>query len=470
MATVNYTPGNLPAEYQGELSAIDQQKRMAEMLMQKSMKERPAGQMVGRHFVPTSPLFALSDAMDKYYARKDLSAADSARSGVLQRAEMDRTAEQADLLSYTQPKFSAGEEGPARQDPDYNTLVTRGPAARFKENRDLAGALLKQRMDLFSAGSRGASPESLISGVQAGGDPNRLAARPTERWDTATVPALPGPDGLPRSQIRQTSSITGQQRVLDETPNQMKVSATATANGGNVHAEKKGIEFAFAQMKESEAPARAQAQSLVSIQEALAGLDMGVKTGRLSGAEQFVRGVMESRGVEKTGAEGFDGLASSLKRITFTSLGGLGKQISDADRMFMEQTTGSTLQEPMALRRALAITAAANMQSVSAHNQRAQTMAQSYPEIAPLLQSSVVNFRFTPGTSTKPGQELVGDKMLQAVLAGKSTFDVVPPEPTKGIVDAGKAAAKGPVDPAKPLSPAEQKRVEELRRRLGLTK
>jgi hypothetical protein len=463
MGTKTFTA--MPADYQGEVDSAERQKQLATLMMTRYQKQ-PQGEMVGRRYIAPNILEHLGNLMGQAGAQNNFLEADKLRSNAMQRYQTDSTAATEEYLrNATTPRVA--EEGTyAEASPDFQGATNKALISQFPQVRDLATTLAKQRMDLFRAGSSAATPASVIRGVREGGAPNVLAARPQELWETSTRPGLPGLKGELRQQMVQRNLATGQERVLDETPNEpIRVSATATNAGVKLgDAEKVGVKAAFEQIKESEAPARGQAKSLMSIQEALSALDQGVETGRLSGAENFVRGVMASLGVTGTGVEGFDALSSALKRITFDTLGGLGKQISDDDRKFMESTTGSTLQDPMALRRALALTAVANMQGVEAHNQRAQMLSKTYPELVPHMEASKVRFNFVPGSSAamKPGAPMIGDQMVQALLQGKSTFDVLPATPTVGIKDAV-GAGKAPAG----LTPQQEARRRELRKLLG---
>lgn len=60
---------------QVEQQNIEQQRKMAQALMQQSQEALPNGQMVGNHFVPTAPTQGLAQMLKAYYGRKDLTEA-----------------------------------------------------------------------------------------------------------------------------------------------------------------------------------------------------------------------------------------------------------------------------------------------------------------------------------------------------------------------------------------------------------
>lgn len=88
----------LPAELQADQQAIEQRKRIANMLIQQSMQGQQ-GQMAGRFFVPPSPLSAIAQAVQAYQGKKGLDAVDEGTSALGrkyaqgQQSEMERIAQ-----------------------------------------------------------------------------------------------------------------------------------------------------------------------------------------------------------------------------------------------------------------------------------------------------------------------------------------------------------------------------------------
>lgn len=166
--------------------------------------------------------------------------------------------------------------------------------------------------------------------------------------------------------------------------------------------------------------------------EALGNLKQGADMGALADFGQVLRKLGERVGIANAATVPTDQLSSVLKERVFHKLGGLGVAISDADRKFMQEAAGDISKDPVAMKRLLALDAAASIKELSRHNQKVDSLA-SRGGAYELLGSNRFNVNFTA-----PDPEFA--QMLDNVFAGKPTAEGIasptpaanPMKPTSG--------------------------------------
>lgn len=447
----------LPPEYATEIEQAELRKQLAAAML--SRGSTPVeGKMVGKHYVRSNPLQHLAQILNQTFQRQGLDHAQKEIGDIRRKAASDESAERRSILeplsdsNWRMPdprgELAYPVDFPVPADP--MEAERRGMAAKFGSNRELGDALMKRRMELFKAGADHAGGPSVIRGVRLGGDPNALVEKTPPKIQTDVTP-----DGTP---LIFTENPDDGKTTFELGRKPSSVSATATA-GDKFGLE--GFKHVAGQVEKSLPLATGAQQSLLSTQEALAALDAGAETGLTQPIQQVVRKLASDLGVEGTGADAYDLLASRLKAMVIQRAGGLGRQISDADRAFLEGATGSTMTDPKALRRMLAIGAAVDMMTLSKHNSRIAQGSAAFPESRDILKSDSIDWKFSPGKET--------DKLIQAVLKGKSTFEVMPAEKQgtmKGLVS-GEGGEKPGEDG---LTDSERKELEELRGKIGVRK
>lgn len=439
----------LSPEFQTELDQAELRKQLAAAMLGRQQPPVQGG-MVGKHYVKSNPLQHLAQILDRTFQRQGLDAAQAEISGIKQRAAQAESDERGRIVSALtgQNRPAADGMGPPHIIPPNPQQAERmALQARFPGNRSLYDALLGQRMKLFEAGSKVAGGPSVLAGVQAGGDPTLLNAKvPPEIQFSNT------PDGTPY--VFTKNPDDGETKFqLGRLPS--KVSATASTGGKLTEA---GGDFALKQVENSQKANVSGPKQLQSIQEAMNALKGvgrdGATTGITQNLQQIARKFLGDFGID-AGADAFDTLRSRLADITIQSAGGLGRQISDADREFIATATGSTLQDPKALLRALSIAAAVQMRALGEHGERVSMTTEKFPETRGAAETASIPWRFQPTAEANP--------LVEAVLRGGSTFDVMPASPQKNIQD-----AKG-VIPQREISPEARKaRIRQLEQELGI--
>jgi len=439
----------LSPEFQTELDQAELRKQLAAAMLGRQQPPVQGG-MVGKHYVRSNPLQHLAQILDRTFQRQGLDAAQGEISGIKRRAAQAEGDEREKIVSALtgQNRPAADGMGPPHIIPPNSQQAERlALQARFPGNRSLHDALLNQRMKLFEAGSKVAGGPSVLAAAKAGGNPALLNEKvPPEIQFSNT------PDGTPY--VFTKNPDDGETKFqLGRLPS--KVSATANAGGPLL---KEGGEFALKQVEKSKDAVISLPKQLRSIQEAMNALQGVDRTGATSGItqnlQQIARKLLGDMGID-AGADAFDTLRSRLADITIQSAGGLGRQISDADRDFIANATGSTLQNPNALLRALSLAAAGSMADLGTHGERVTLADQKFPETRGAAELASVPWRFHPTKEAAP--------LIEAVLGGGSTFDVLPATPQKNIQDVPNSLPKREISPE-----ARKARIKQLEQELGI--
>lgn len=176
---------------------------------------------------------------------------------------------------------------------------------------------------------------------------------------------------------------------------------------------------------ESYVSAKSAQQNLMSTTEAVDAIRRGAETGALENVVLGARKIAERLGIPQAETAPTDQLSSLLKARVFAKLGGLGVAISDADRQFMSGASGDITTDPKALKRLLALDAAASIKEVNRHNQRVDAISGQYPEQS----ANRLSLNWMPGDDPE------FDQMVQNALAGRPTSMNAPgktPSPAAG--------------------------------------
>lgn len=451
-------PFALPPEYQAPIDAAGLRAKLAQAMMQQYM--RPVqGQMVGKHYVRTNPLQHLTNILGQYWQRQGIESAGQevsatrTRAGAAQQSERDAIIQA--LRGREEPSLGAdtGEapSGPRIIPGDPQEAERLALGARFPGNQDLAKVLMEQRMKLFEGGAKGATNPSVVAAAQAGGDVSKLQGA----WGGGITEQNIG--GKPAAVTYDPKSNEPEVKFA---PRDIKVSATASTGGKLYEA---GGKFALEQIDKSLPNAQAARVSLTSIQEALGALDAGAQAGITQPVQQIVRKLASDFGINGAAPDANDRLAAVLKKRVIDRAGGLGRQISDADRKFLEAASGDVMTDPIALRRILALDAVNDIITLGKHNQLVQNAGRD-PNLAPWVEPSFVNFQFSPGAQSAA--------LVEGLMEGKDSFKVLPAAPTPGprkLKEAVSEAVTGATDGLGPqeLTSKEAARLEELRKRYG---
>ena len=165
----------------------------------------------------------------------------------------------------------------------------------------------------------------------------------------------------------------GQLRKLDNAP---KISVNNLPAGAGQTEYEKAVGKAIAPGGDARKDAEAARTGLRSSVEALTAIKDGAKMGIAEPALQVVRKLAAQAGFPQAETAPTETLSMVLKQSIFNDLGGLGAQISDGDRAFVQDFTGDITKDPAALKRMLALRIAGQMQRAIDYNKQVDSFSE----------------------------------------------------------------------------------------------
>jgi len=252
----------------------------------------------------------------------------------------------------------------------------------------------------------------------------RKKEKPTEQWveETRNI------DG--KQVLVRKNTVTGKIEQVGTGP---MVSVTnQPENQAHAHSLKATID-AVQPKGDSYLAALAGKKNLQMTTEAVTAITRGAETGILQEVILGARKLGDRLGIPSAETAPTDQLSALLKERVFSKLGGLGVAISDADRKFMSSASGDITTNPEALKRLLALDAAASMLAMNRHNGRVYNLAKQFPEQG-------VN---EVPLSWNPPEDPDFERMVQNAMSGR---------PTGTDTWGTKPAAPKPAAPAAPKS------------------
>lgn len=338
-----------------ELASLQRRRALALALSNSTMKAQ------GGSF-RKSPIAVIADFLALKNARDEVRGADAQELAIRKRLQETEQRDVGELIAGMGPRMvpQAGpvEEGqgplpPIQQPGDPRAAVMKALASQSPRARSLAMEFQKQQADAFK-GVLGnlrnqLDPASVISSAGAQ-DIGGLKAAPPP--GPPTLESFTGPDGKP-VQFLKVPQLPGQPPRYQGMPTQVNATATNAAN-------KPGYEV-IEQIGKNFAAGGKDYEKLQNIRQRTAGTTDMLRTlmeapQMGAGAETFqaARKLAETLGLPAAAITSPTEVARmQLGKAVIDELGGLGAQISDADRKFMMETQGSLGTDPTAMRRIL---------------------------------------------------------------------------------------------------------------------
>ncbi len=242
---------SLPWEYQTEIDKASQQAQLAQYLQ--SQVRQPQGKMLSGHYVKSSPMQHLTNALLMYQSGKSQRDAREGRDAALQRYDTDSSTELNSILKQQMPQNmnagkpqvddtgeASGASIPAMSEGASLGAEMRGRGSKFAGSQALGKALYDSRQKREEATRsellKRVDLKSIQSGNLQGGTPKGefgVTDGVAYRKDETGIKALgqyeqitvPGADGRP--QEAQKAPFTGKRDILDKQP---KVSTTVNNN------------------------------------------------------------------------------------------------------------------------------------------------------------------------------------------------------------------------------------------------
>lgn len=430
----------LPPDLAAQQSGIDRKRALAQAMLQRGLTPQQ-GQMVSGHFVAPGLLGALSQAAQAF-------------GGMAMEKDLDQ--QQAGIGEAYNKRLSEGLDKFLRtRDGAPGETMTDQQAADLMQN-DTAPTLAEP----VKADPRRAVLEAMTSGMQPlqqigqmelqamlrpkGRDPSMIKETGGQFYDLSSgKPVLLG-----GAQYGATERIDGDLYQRDPSgrlvklDNAPRVSTTVNNNPASAGLKKyqEALGESLAPGGKSNVAATQAQEGLTASVEALQAVNDGARMGIAQPAMQVVRKLGAELGIANADTAPTDALSAALKQSVFKDLGGLGTQISDADRKFVTEFSGDLTTDTAALKRMLAIRIASQIKKVNQHNRQAQSFGRTVDD---------PNFEAQAGSPLNiqvPDDEVAA--MVDNVLMGRPT--------TAGMARQSGAAGS----PSKPIPLADYLRMK----------
>ncbi len=359
----------MPLEYQTKVQQLMRRRIAGQQMRMEGLKGANRTQMFGRHASIAQPLEHLAKAFQAYLGGKDESSADAEHAALMQQMG----AEQAGDLSAVQ-RLQAGtpaqvkeQQGPVTQDMepmgnfevpavkgDIAAAIARAQASKFGRIQGMGAQMAKDRQAMLMEQGKllgAADPVRAIQHLQSGTPEAPVAPLTTPKPEFTT-----DPHGNP---VAITTDAKGTKPTVTYPPK----AATTTINNKLTSGADEDAAKYFNYGGKGFDKGVAANQGLQNTANLLDTLDKDPSMGAGANAFQFARKWAETLGLpvsDKTTPT--EMVAMQLGQKTLDRLGGLGAQVSDADRKFMLETQGSLTNDPEAVRKMLLIEAKYLMQ------------------------------------------------------------------------------------------------------------
>ena len=418
------TTQQLPMDFAARSAALERRRQLAQTMLQSGLTPRQ-GQMVGPHFVAPGWAGALSQiaqvagghfmgkqveqdqaALNKDYQsglaeglEKYLRTREGTPGGVMNEQQVSDL-----MLNDKAPELAE----PVKADP--RRAVIEAMTSQFPELQKIGqmelGAMLKPKgRDPSMIKEAGGRFYDLSSGqpVEIGG--NEFGGIEVINGDTYQR----GPGG----KLFKLDNATKVSTVVNNNPTQAGLKKYQEAVGESL-----------APGGKSRVAAEQAQEGLTASVEALQAVNDGARMGIAQPAMQVVRKLGAELGIANAETAPTDALSAALKQSVFKDLGGLGAQISDADRKFVTEFSGDLTTDTGALKRMLAIRIAAQIKKVNAHNKNVAAFGRTAED---------PNFEGLAGMPLNiqiPDDEVAA--MVDNVLQGKPTTAGMAKQPSGG--------------------------------------
>lgn len=367
-------PNQLPFDFAAEQDTINRRRQLAQELMRTGMQSQQGQMISGRYVAPNAIDRVLNFAGGMMLDNRQAE------------AQKNLTADYNSRLSEGIEKYQSTRDGKAGQtmsDQQAGDLMNNDQAPELAE--PVAANPRKAVLEAMTSGLPGLQDigkmelQAMLRGN--GRDPSMIKESGGQFYDLSSGKPvlLGGAEYGPTETIGGDLYQRGPGGKLVKLDNAPKVSTTVNNNPTQAGLKKyqEAVGESLAPGGKSRVSAEQAQEGLTASVEALQAVNDGARMGIAQPAMQVVRKLGAELGIANADTAPTDALSAALKQSVFKDLGGLGAQISDADRKFVTEFSGDLTTDAGALKRMLAIRLAAQIKKVNTHNKQAQAFGRT---------------------------------------------------------------------------------------------
>ena len=435
----------MPPEYQAQLQQLMRQRQIAQMLMQQNLQPRET-QVISGHAVRQSPLSGIARALMGAQGMSSLNAIDS------QSTDVARTMSQAQAEEGKR-LFSVFQQNPQQG-------VAEAASSKFPQYQKLA----KEWQDALNKRLEGAG-----NAMSTGGDTKGAV----QTFQSGQIPAEYQPKAMPAPVVQQVDGPNGKIPMVVTTDKYGVQDAKLGSGGVNVTTKIGGKEGEMAlddlkaEKKDRQARAQIAKESLQSNQTALEALSEGAKAGGGEGYKQAIRKAGQAFGFAAPETASTEQLQMGLGDAILRKARALAP-VTGEDVVRLEKILGSVNTDPQALNKMLAVYNALAVKELQTYNQWTSHQAANLetPYARDLFKGAGIGYEVQapPGNQTQQLQA-IGELANRGGDISQFGINGQPFEPGAKFDIRGGSQPAAPAQPSK-LSPADEKRYQELKARL----
>lgn len=428
-------------DFAGQAAAIERRRALAQAMMQAGMTPQQ-GQMVSGHYVAPGIAGALSQVAQMvggHFAGQKA----EAEAGELARARSGALAQ--GLEKYLQTR--EGTPGQVMNDQQAADLMNNDQAPTLADpvKADPRRAVIEAMTSQFPELQKVGQMDFAAMLKPKGADPSMIKEAGGQFYDLSSgKPVLiGGAEYGPTEVINGDLYQRGPGGKLVKLDNAPKISTTVNNNptAAGLKKYQEAVGESLAPGGKSRVSAEQAQEGLTASVEALQAVNDGARMGIAQPAMQVVRKLGAELGIANAETAPTDALSAALKQSVFKDLGGLGTQISDADRKFVTEFSGDLTTDTGALKRMLAIRIAAQIKKVNAHNKQAAAFGRTAEdpgfeglaglplniqipddEVAAMVDNVLQGKPTTAGVAkpaSKPGKVMTAEEWLRSKKGGR---------------------------------------------------
>lgn len=372
----------VPFEYQVEEQKIARKRALARAMMAQGNTPVPPPQMFGNHMANTGIAPYLSQALDIYLGHKRAGEADAEQARMMERMQQRQNGDMSAVSALQMGRPPQPQTPLTPNDDEGNPSTQPGPipAVPGDTRAAIARAMISPFGGVQARGAQMAKEEQaklLEMGKLLGNTTGAQFVQGGNPQAPVQAPVIP-PVGFQTDPLGNTLAVSTNAKG-EQHPTYAPKATNVNLRVGE-HADQDAVKYFNYGGKGFDKGLSAK-ERLTGLESVLRTLDQNPQLGAGAEAWQMARKWAETMGVPISSTTTPTEMAKmQLGQAVLQKLGGLGNQISDADRKFMEETQGSIGNDPEALRRMMLLSAKYLIKDIQYVNTEAAKVADRHPD------------------------------------------------------------------------------------------